>query len=208
MGKTRSFFGCLMFFIVCIWWLSACTGRPYLIVDYQVPTASHQLAGQSVRLQINDLREDPYIFSPRASIEFRDFKERYALAWIMEDRSRILAGEHDLQNLFKEAFKKRLEVIGVSVVSGHQSSAPLFEVDLKEIKIDLQQRKWMANVSYRVSLSKDQNLIAHEKVVGTAERVKIIGRKGADTVISEIFSDMINRVDLIQLFEKAKLTSR
>jgi hypothetical protein len=208
MGKTRSFFGWLMFFIVCIWWLSACTGRPYLIVDYQVPTASYQLAGQSVRLQINDLREDPYIFSPRASIEFRDFKERYALAWIMEDRSRILAGEHDLQNLFKEAFKKRLEVIGVSVVSGRQSSAPLFEVDLKEIKIDLQQRKWMANVSYRVSLSKDQNLIAHEKVVGTAERVKIIGRKGADTVISEIFSDMINRVDLIQLFEKAKLTSR
>lgn len=205
MRKTMRYIGWWMLFFGWIWWLNACTGRPYLIVDYQVPHASQQLAGQSVRLEIKDMREDPYIFTPRASMEFRDFEERYALAWIMEDQSRILAGEHDLQNLFKEAFKKRLEVLGVSVVPDHQETAPLFEVDLKEFKIDLQNHKWMAKVSYMVNLGKDEKTIAHENVVGTAERTKIIGRKGADTVISEIFSDMLNRVDIIKLFENAEL---
>jgi hypothetical protein len=46
----------------------------------------------------------------------------------------------------------------------------------------------------------------HETVVGNAERINIIGRKGADTVISEIFTDMLNRVDIVKLFAQAKLT--
>lgn len=192
----------------CFGWLTGCSGRPYLIVDYHLPAATRQLTGQSVRLEIKDLREDPYIFTPRAKIEFRDFKERYSLAWIMEDNSRELAGEYNLKNLFAEAFKKRLQMHGVTIVPQEQMDVPVFEVELKAFKIDLQGRKWLANVSYMTNLSSDGQWIAHQKVVGNAERVKIIGRKGADTVLSEIFTEMLNRLDIVHLFEQAKLTVR
>jgi hypothetical protein len=207
MKKTMAFIRWSILLMVCFWWISGCTGRPYLIVDYRLPPAARQLTGQAVRLEIKDLREDPYIFTPRAKIEFRDFKERYSLAWIKEDNSRDLAGEHDLKGLFAEAFKKRLQMHGVEVVPPERMETPIFEVELKAFKIDLQKHKWLANVSYVVNLSSDGQWIAHQKVVGSAERVKIIGRKGADTVLSEIFTEILNRLDIVHLFEQAKLAA-
>jgi hypothetical protein len=195
-------------FLGMVLWLTGCTGRPYLIVDYRLPPAQLELNGHTVRLEVRDLRDDLYIFTPRARVEFRDFKERYSLAWITEGQDRVLAGEHDLKGLFTEAFKKRLEELGVQIVSQGRSDTPVFEVDLKELKIDLQNHKWMASVSYVATLNRDGQWIAREKIVGTAERVKIIGRKGADTVFSDIFTDILNRLDIIKLFEQAKLTVR
>lgn len=191
--------------ISCATVIGGCAGRFYLIVDYRLPPATDDLKGQVVRLNVSDVREDRYIFTPRAQLEFRDFKERYSLAWIMEDQSRILAGEHDLRELFAEAFTKRLERMGIEIAPPSQTKTPVFEVVLKTFKIDLQDRKWIANVSYNVNLSSDNQWIAHEKVTGTAERIKVIGRKGADTVISEIFTEILNRVDIVKLFEQAKL---
>lgn len=199
-----TFFCCIV--LSCMAAIGGCAGRSYLIVDYRLPTATDRLKGQVVRLNVTDVREDRYIFTPRAQIEFRDFQERYSLAWIMEDQSRVLAGEHDLRELFSEAFTKRLERTGIEIGPPSQTRLPVFEVVLKTFKIDLQDRKWIARVSYDVNLSSDNQWIAHEKVSGTAERVKVIGRKGADTVISEIFTDIINRVDIVKLFEQAKLT--
>jgi hypothetical protein len=191
--------------LLCLAWIAGCAGRPYLIIDYRIPPESNQLKGRTVRLAIKDLREDHQAFTPRAAVEFKDFQERYSLAWITEDQSRILAGEHDLKGLFAQAFAKRLERMGVTIASESQANVPVFEVVLKTFKIDLKDRKWIAKVSYNVNLSSDSQWIAHEKIDGTAERVKVIGRKGADTVISEIFTDILNRVDLLKLFQQAKL---
>jgi ABC-type uncharacterized transport system auxiliary subunit len=190
----------------CMTVIGGCAGRAYLMVDYRLPPATDQLKGQVVRLNVTDVREDRYIFTPRAQIEFRDFKERYSLSWVKEDQSRVLAGEYDLRQLFAEAFTKRLERMGIEIAPASQTRVPEFEVVLKTFKIDLKDHKWTADVSYDVNLSSDNQWIAHEKVTGTAERVKVIGRKGADTVISEIFTDILNRVDILKLFEQAKLT--
>lgn len=197
-----------VFVLCCIGWINACTGRPYLIIDYRLPPETPQLSGQAVRLEVKDQREDLHIFTPRARIEFRDFKERYSLAWITEDQSRVLAGEHDLQSLFAEAFAKRLQRLGVQVAPGHRQDTPVFEVELKTFKIDLQNHKWLADVGYVVNLSNDGQWVAHERIIGNAERVKIIGRKGADTVMSDIFTDMLNRVDIIKLFGQARLVGK
>jgi len=191
--------------LTCMTVIGGCAGRSYLMVDYRLPPSTDQLKGHMVRLNVSDVREDRHIFTPRARIEFRDFQEKYSLAWIMEDQSRVLAGEYDLRELFAEAFTKRLERTGIEIAPASQTRVPVFEVVLKTFKIDLQDHKWIANVSYNVNLSSDNQWIAHEKVAGTAERVKVIGRKGADTVISEIFTDILNRVDILKLFEQAKL---
>ncbi|MCP3894140.1 MAG: hypothetical protein GY706_05855, partial [Bacteroides sp.] len=72
-------------------------------------------------------------------------------------------------------------------------------------KIDLQDRKWLAKVSYETNLTRDGSLIAREIATGNAERIRIIGRKGADVVLSEIFTDIVNRVNIVHLFQKAKM---
>jgi len=185
--------------------MAACAPRPYLIVDYRVPAPSEQLAGKKVRIQVKDLRTDKEIFTPAAAKEFQGFKGRYSLAWVTENKERILAGEKDLQGLFFEAFKKRLEQLGVEVVPADREDVPLFQVLLNTLKIDLRDRKWTARASYEANLSVDNQLVARETVTGEAERVKIIGRKGADDTLSDIFTEIINRLNIVKLFQQAKM---
>jgi hypothetical protein len=42
-------------------------------------------------------------------------------------------------------------------------------------------------------------------VTGSAERLKVMGRGGAEKVIGEIFTEMINRLNIERLFAQAKL---
>ena len=76
--------------------LGGCAGRGYLIVDYSVPAISQQLNGQIVRMQVEDLRKTKAVLEPRAARAFPDFQNRYSLAWVMPNRQRILAGEHEI----------------------------------------------------------------------------------------------------------------
>ena len=184
--------------------ISGCAHRAYLIVDYALPSESMQLKGQAVKIVVKDLRQDKSIFTPAAASEFQGFRDRYSLSWKNQDGSRLLVGEYNLKDLFLESFKERLKRMGVQVRSD-ESPVPVFEIDLQRFKINLSGRKWIADVIYEANLSQDAHLIAREKITGSAERMKIIGRKGADTVLSEIFSDIINRLNILKLFQQAKL---
>lgn len=95
--------------------------------------------------------------------------------------------------------------MGVTVVSDDQQAAPLFQVDLQSLKIDQNDHKWIARMGYTASLTKDNMRIASETVKGSAERTKIVGLKGADQTLSDIFSDIINRLDILSLFKQSGL---
>jgi hypothetical protein len=82
---------------------------------------------------------------------------------------------------------------------------PVFQIKIDRFHIKLVGQKWLADVSYEASLTKDSLLIAREVVSGSAERVKIMGSGGAEKVIGEIFTEMINRLDVERLFAQAKL---
>jgi hypothetical protein len=60
-------------------------------------------------------------------------------------------------------------------------------------------------MSYEAKLIKDGTVLAAQIIEGEAERVKVMGRKEADTVTGEIFTDMVNRLDLSRLFQQAQL---
>lgn len=191
--------------MVLLFVFSGCTPRTYLVVDYQVPGNSQQLQGQQVRLLITDSRSDRYILAPAAARQFEDFQDRYSLSWVTADKKRANAGQYDLQGLFQATFRKRLETMGVTVVSDDQQAAPLFQVDLQSLKIDQNDHKWIARMGYTASLTKDNMRIASETVKGSAERTKIVGLKGADQTLSDIFSDIINRLDILSLFKQSGL---
>ena len=192
--------------LISIMSLLGCAGRNYLIVDYQVPMASHELDGQVVRLQVEDQRPSASILSGGAVFQFPEFSGIYSLAWIMPDQARILAGEHQLIGLFETVFEKRLAELGVGTTDGSNPDIPLLTIALKQFTLDLRDHKWMADLSYDAVLTLADHPISRENVHGSAERVRVIGRKGADTVLSEIFSDAVNRLDLPKLFRNANLT--
>ena len=60
-------------------------------------------------------------------------------------------------------------------------------------------------MEYEANLTKDSQIIARETVRGSAERVKIIGSREAEKVVGDLFSDILNRLDIEKLFEQAML---
>lgn len=185
--------------------LLGCAPRSYLMVDYHLPAASQILKKQTVRIQVKDLRDTQKVFDPSAAEQFQGFTGRYSLTWISRSKQRMPAGEYDLKNLFRATFQKRLQEMGATVAPDNQENIPIFGIVIHRFVIDLKDHKWIADVSYEANLSRDSQLIARETVAGRAERIKIIGRKGADEVLSDIFTEIINRVDIRKLFEQAKL---
>jgi hypothetical protein len=182
-----------------------CAEREYLIVDYTIPRATQQLRDQSVRLRVDDQRENRTIMAPSAAAQFAAFNNRYSLAWDTPNQGRILAGEHDLAGLFKRAFQKRLALMGAVTTTENDMQDPELTITLESFSIDLQGQKWVAQVAYTATLTQQGHPITKEQVHGDAERIRIIGRKGADMVISAIFTDVVNRLDLASLFRKADL---
>jgi hypothetical protein len=199
------FFYLVSTLIAALSFIGGCTGRAYLIVDYTVKPGSQYLKGQSVAIQVEDLRKTKSVMEPRALRAFPDFQNRYGLAWIMPNRQRILAGEHNLPELFEQTFKKRLEGLGVNVVKDMDPSIPIFKVSMNTVRIKLIGVKWYATVSCSAGLVVNERRVAGETVTGNAERVRVIGRKGADIVLSNIFTDVVNRIDVVKLFQQANL---
>jgi hypothetical protein len=190
---------------ICLTLLWSCAGRQYLIVDYTIPTATQHLDDQSVRLRIDDQREDRKIMSPSAAAKFQAFNDRYSLAWVTPDKGRILAGEHDLAALFQKAFAKRLALMGAITAPESNFQNPELAISLESFTIDLQGQKWVAEVAYSASLTQEGHPVTKEQIRGNAERIRIVGRKGADMVISDIFTEVVNRLDMVTLFRKAEL---
>ena len=74
---------------------------------------------------------------------------------------------------------------------------------LKEFLLDLIDRKWTVTAAYEARLVKDKKVLAKQTITSRGERVKLVGRRQADTVLSEIFTEMINRLDVKRLLEQA-----
>jgi hypothetical protein len=195
---------CIAGLIACMSFFG-CAGPDHFIVEYQVPEASRQLQGQMVRLQVADQRQPGSVLTPEAAGQFPQFSGIYNLTWIMPDQERILAGDHRLIELFKAIFEKRLTGLGVTLTDAPDVQAPLLQISLHQFSLDLRNHNWMAELNYNTKLTLEGHPIARENVHATAQRVRIIGYKGADEVLGDILTDAVNRLDLPKLFKNAGL---
>jgi hypothetical protein len=188
--------------LICI--IAACAKPYHLSVGYHLPEEPQQLAGQKVQLVVEDQRDDKEIFSEKAMKEFDKWDGTYALA---------LGGTpppepvqtYNLPALFHEALKKRLEAMQIEVVDASSGDAPALTVTLEKVAIDLKGKTWHSEITYRAQLSRDSSKIARETVTGKAERTKIMGMGGGEKLAGELFTDVINKLNLPKLFENAGL---
>ena len=145
------------------------------------------------------------IFNKRANEKFEHFTGLFSLSLVMSDEQQKIVGAYPLPKLFEAALAQRLQKLGVGISAAPSPSLPVFQININQFHINLVGQKWMADISYEVSLTQDTQLVAREVVSGSAERLKVMGGGGAEKVIGEIFTDMINRLNIERLFQQAKL---
>ena len=191
---------CILAFLAAHFW--SCASSNLLRVHYQLPKKSDNLAGKQVLLTFKDAREQTTMLSKSAQEGLRDFSGNFTLVIVQDSGDEKLLGAYDLSALLKEAFRQRLHQSGLQVTEKIQLKHHI-EFALNHFMLDLETRKWVLTMSYQTILKENGDLVISESVSGTAERVKVVGSRDAEKIISELISDTINKVDIMRLFQQA-----
>jgi len=65
-------------------------------------------------------------------------------------------------------------------------------------------KKFHWQISFEASLIKGDRLIAKETISGKAERVKILGQGDAEKVIGDLFTNVVNDIDIQKLLDRTQ----
>lgn len=185
--------------------LAGCAKKSYIDIDYRLPSTAGTLPGRIAFVETSDQRGDPKIFNERAEKKFEHFTGLFALSMDAPGVQEGVIGAYPLPALFETVLKKRLQQLDVRIAEKKTPDVPVFHIRIDQFRINLVGQKWLADVSYEASLVKAGHSVARELVSGRAERVKVMGSGGAETVIAEIFTDAMNRLNIERLFDQAGL---
>ena len=134
---------------------ASCGTKSYINVNYRLPLSSYDLKGKKVFLEIKDMRSHQDVFSEKAKTKFKNFTGLFLLSLSENEKNDYVAGAFDLPSLFETAFSKRLENMGIEILTEQKETEPVIEIDLKKFILDLADRKWIAEISYEARLIKE-----------------------------------------------------
>jgi len=184
---------------------SCATSIPQLQVQYTLPPSTDALKGRTVSLTIEDERADTSILGKGARSEFEGFTNSVSLSVAEMGQKGSSIGIFQVPPLMREAFTRKLERSGLRVLLEKDSGVPGLAIVLKAFSLDLVGRTWRSRMTYEARLTGEDGTIATQTVTGEAERYELVGRENADTVMSEIFTDMVNAMNVPRLFQQAGL---
>ena len=191
--------------LILAFFAGACGSKPFLKVQYQLPSPSSTLEGKQVSLTVSDMRSKETLVTETARKSLRDFKGTFSLVVLREDGSGNLRGAYDLVSLFSEVFQQRLKNEGIQATTVTDSTLPELKIEITEFQIDYADRKWIVGMNYKASLLDNGILLSKESVSGQAERLKVMGKTGAEKILSELLTDVVNKLNLAGLFQQARL---
>lgn len=179
--------------------LFSCGGRPTLRIDYQLPAESQSPHARTVMVKARDTRGSSATLSPTAQRVLRNFTDYFTLAL---DQG-APEGIYELEELFRTAMGKRLERAGYAVPPYGSPSDLTLVININTFLLDYQQVRWHLKMGLDVQLLREEKVIARQHVNGEAERLQAPRKKDADALVGEIFTDVMNRIDLAALLSKA-----
>jgi len=182
----------------------ACTPKPFLKVQYQLPAPSSTLEGEKVALAVSDMRGKKAFLTETAGKSLNNFNETFSLVVLHENGSGNLFGAYDLVSFLTEVFQQRLKNEGIQVTAVADNALTELKIEIAEFQLDFTDRKWIVRMNYRASLSENGSLLSKESVSGEAERLKVTGRSDAEKILGELLSDMVNKLNLVRLFQPAR----
>jgi hypothetical protein len=182
---------------------AGCGTKSYINVNYRLPLSSYDLKGKKVFLEIKDMRSHQAVFSEKASTKFKNFTGLFLLSLSENEKNNYVAGAFDIPSLFKEVFSRRLENMGIEILTEYKETEPVIEIDLTRFFLDLADGKWIVDISYEVRLIKENRLLARETISASAKRYKWRSQDDVEKVLGEIFTDVVNNLDFVKLFKQA-----
>jgi hypothetical protein len=184
---------------------SFCASKNFLVVNYTLPVETEIPREKPVSLVFKDYREDPATVTKSARMALKDFSGNFTLIVSQENKNDRLAGAFSLNSMIRQIFKTRLENAGIRVAPKGESRETVVEIILKAFKLDLVGRKWVINMTYQANLVRQNQFSAGETVTGSAERLRVVGSKDAELVIGELITDVVNRLNLGELFKSNEI---
>jgi hypothetical protein len=198
--EARKLFALSTIFLAIL--IVACAPKPYLKVNYQLPSTSAALTGETISLSISDRRNDSAFLSNSATKSIKNFNGTFSLLILRDDGSGNLVGPYNIDSLLKAIFRQRLENEGAKVSATADNAKARLGIELEEFKLDIVGRKWVLRMSYRAGLARHTGVLAEESVSGSAERLKVMGKTDAEKILGELVTDMVNKLDVTALFQK------
>ena len=187
--------------IVFFW---ACASTSYIGIDYRLPaSAAKDMSDSRIHVRIEDQRPATDTLSPQAREDFEHFTGLFSLSVERPGQKPMLMGAFDVSRLFANAFEKRLEAANATVVKEPGPQTVTLNIVLKEFSLERQGRQYTAALSYRAGLSHPDGKSVSQSIKGNAERIKITGKRDMEKLLGEIFTDMVNRLDIAELFAEA-----
>jgi hypothetical protein len=183
---------------------AGCGTKSYINVNYRLPLSSYDLKGKRVFLEIKDMRSHKNVFGEKAGTKFKNFTGLFLFSLSEKGKDNYVAGAFDLPSLFETAFSRRLENMGIEILTEKKETEPVLEIDLNQFFLDLADRKWIAEIGYEARLIKENRILARETISGNAKRYKWLSQQDVEKVLEEIFTDMINSLDMHKLFQRAE----
>jgi hypothetical protein len=199
------YFKILLIAIFIIFIAASCSKKPYIKISYQLPPSTDVLKSKKVFFNFKDMRSEKGIFSETARSKFRSFTGDFSLSLIAGDGDSFSSGEFDLPSLFQKAFSKRLEQMGAETFFEARRKYTCIEIVLKTFHLGLIDRTWVARISYQASLIKNNKVLSTQSINGNAKRYKLTGNRDAEKLLGELFTDVVNKVDIFGLFHHRSL---
>jgi len=184
--------------------VGACTPKPFLKVQYQLPPQSNTLEGKKVALTVSDMRGKKTILTETARKSLKEFNGTFSLVVVRDDGSGNLIGVYDLNSFLTEVFQQRLKNEGIQVAALADSDVPELKIEILEFQLDLAGRNWVVKMNYRAGLLENGKLLSKESVSGEAERLKVRAKSDAEKILDELLTDIVNKLNLVRLFQQAR----
>jgi hypothetical protein len=183
--------------------MQACSSIAYVQLNDRVPAKASAPAGKKALLSVEDERKSKDFAGPGVKREFDNFSETLAYSVQKGTEQALKMGLYDVPSLVKEAFRLRVESEGVEILSERKAGQIELVLSLQDFSLDLVSRNWKVKFGYEVRLIKNGIVLAKQFANGEAERLKILGTEQADTVVGDLFADVMNRMNVAKLFRDA-----
>lgn len=181
---------------------ASCASTSYIGLNYDLPSAARSLEGKTLFVQATDKRATSETLAPSAKEDFEHFTGLFSLSVGKADKKPTLVGAYDVPALFQAAFARRLEALGAVVTKTEDGAVPV-HINIDEFVLEREGRRYLARLSYSASLIHPNGKSVTKTVSGSAERMKITGKRDMEKLLGEIFTDMVNRLDVADLLRES-----
>ena len=211
MTSLKKHIGVFFFINLVVMTMISCAGVPTLNINYKVPDKTNPLEGKKVFLEIRDSRADKEVLGEGAKEDFKNASDSISLSIAEGSEKAFKIGVFPIKDLMRKIFEERLANLGLDVETNanKMGNEPKVIVDIQSFKLDLikgtVKRTWTGKMAYNVEISDNGKVLASNKISGESEKLKIIRRKEADALMSDLVTDLANRLNAEALLRQAGL---